>query len=346
MLGGATGNALGACVRGMTLAEIRDRFGPNGIQEYAPTYGRLGAITADTQMSMFTAEGLLRAHVRQCAKGICHTPGVVRHAYLRWLRTQGERSSAGLFEDDDVKGPDGWLIGERALWARRAPGKTSLKALATEGVATNDSKGCGALARVAPVGLVSVARGHEGQFPAFELGEAVARLTHGHQAASLAGGALAQLIAFLTEGRELHEAVEEMHRILVDAPGSGFVTRSVDLALNFVSEGVEPTPESVERLGTGRTAEEALAITLYCALMAKDFEHGIRLAVNHSGDSDSVGALVGNVLGTALGVEAIPTRWLDELELRAAIETLAVDLVALRTGEFDAEAQWDRYPGW
>lgn len=57
LLGGAVGDALGAAVEFQSLAEIRSRFGPAGILDYAPAFGRLGAITDDTQMTLFTAEG-------------------------------------------------------------------------------------------------------------------------------------------------------------------------------------------------------------------------------------------------------------------------------------------------
>jgi ADP-ribosyl-[dinitrogen reductase] hydrolase len=89
LLGGAVGDALGAPVEFLSLAEIRRRFGPDGIRDYAHAYGRLGAITDDTQMTLFTAEGLLRAWVRGTVKGLYHPPGVIHHAYLRWLVTQG-----------------------------------------------------------------------------------------------------------------------------------------------------------------------------------------------------------------------------------------------------------------
>ena len=98
-------------------------------------------------------------------------------------------------------------------------------------------------------------------------------------------------------------------------------------------------------------AEEALAMGLYCALGAKDFEDGIILAVNHSGDSDSTGSITGNLLGAAAGIEAIPERWLARLELRSTIEAIATDLAAfpewhLRT-QADAEERAfyaSRYP--
>jgi ADP-ribosylglycohydrolase len=91
LLGGAVGDALGAPVEFLSLAGIRRQFGPEGIRDLVPAYGRIGAITNDTQMTLFTAEGLLRAWVRHSTKGICHVPAVIHHAYLRWLLTQGER---------------------------------------------------------------------------------------------------------------------------------------------------------------------------------------------------------------------------------------------------------------
>lgn len=348
LLGGAVGDALGAPVEFLSLADIRARHGREGIADYVEVYGRLGAITDDTQMVLFTAEGLVRAYVRAATKGICHVPSVVHHAYLRWLLTQDVKPAAEVASGADW--PDGWLIGERALWARRAPGNTCLAALgATVKLgqrADNESKGCGTVMRVAPIGLVSPARGDDGTSPAYELGEEVSVLTHGHQAGFMAGGAFALLIALLVEGLELEAAVRELYEIFGPMGGSGFVTRALDMAMNLVEKGGEPTPEKIESLGGGWVAEEALAIAVYCALVARDFEHGVRLAVNHSGDSDSTGSLTGQILGAAWGHEVIPARWLADLELRDLIERMADDLVAVRDETLDAEKEWSRYPGW
>lgn len=123
LLAGAAGDALGAAVEFMSKPAIHARFGPEGIRDFAEAYGRIGAITDDTQMTLFTAEGLMRAWVRWNSKGICSTPGVVAHAYQRWLKTQGI-SHPQLSHD-----LDGWLIGIRELHASRAPGRTCLAAL-------------------------------------------------------------------------------------------------------------------------------------------------------------------------------------------------------------------------
>jgi ADP-ribosylglycohydrolase len=241
--------------------------------------------------------------------------------------------------------PDGWLIAQRALWSPRGPGITNLRALesctALGENAANDSKGCGTIMRVAPVGLmVEPSR-------AFDLGVEVSCLTHGHPSGYFAGGYFAKLIACLLEGASLREGIRLSCEDLAAAgPDALEVTRAIDRALALADSGAAPTPELVESLRGGWTAEEALSIALYCALVAPDFETALRLAVNHSGDSDSTGSLVGNVLGVMGGVEVIPARWLELLELREVIETIASDLSSARDGGFDAGRMAERYPGW
>jgi ADP-ribosylglycohydrolase len=157
LLGGAVGDALGAAVEFMSLAEIRRQFGPDGLTDYAPAYGRLGAITDDTQMTLFTAEGLLQSPVhehygRPCSMWRLAIVGAVHRAYLRWLHTQGtpwNRRRMGKHEG---------LVNVRELEARRAPGNTCLGALEASLEAKQpapiDSKGCGGVMRMAPAGLV------------------------------------------------------------------------------------------------------------------------------------------------------------------------------------------------
>jgi len=71
LLAGAVGDALGHPVEFLSWTEIGNRFGPGGVS--APA--RPASFTDDTQMSLFTAEGLIRARVRQRTKGICHPVG-------------------------------------------------------------------------------------------------------------------------------------------------------------------------------------------------------------------------------------------------------------------------------
>ncbi len=70
------------------------------------------------------------------------------------------------------------------------------------------------------------------------------------------------------------------------------------------------------------------------------------MAVNHFVDSDSTGAICGNILGAMWGEGAINRSWLDELELPNEILMIADDLAAVAVGEADSGAMWHRYPGW
>ncbi len=364
MLGGAIGDALGAPIEFLKWPAIRARFGARGLDHFEPAYGHPpipGAITDDTQMTLFTAEGLIRAELRGAASGSCHVPSVVHHAYRRWLLTQGEswaEGAGGEGEGDSPWQADGWLIGETFLHARRAPGNTCLAALRVPGpygrLAENDSKGCGGVMRVAPVGFLF--RAAEG-VAVFRMGVEVAALTHGHPAGQLSAGVLAAAIhAIVHEGRSLPEALDAATAILREAPVHAETLYPLAAARALAAQG-EPTAERVESLGGGWVAEEALAIAVYAALsFPDDLRAALVLAANHSGDSDSTAAICGNLLGAALGEAALPGDWLAELEGRAVIERLADDFARQLNGEApdlresaprtpEGEVWRERYPG-
>ena len=78
--------------------------------------------------------------------------------------------------------------------------------------------------------------------------------------------------------------------------------------------------------GEGGHGDEALAIAFYCALKHFDsFEEAMIVAVNHGGESDSTGAVTGNILGAAVGYEAIPQFFKDDLEMHDLILHMEVD---------------------
>jgi ADP-ribosylglycohydrolase len=334
------GDALGAAIEFKSLGEIREEFGPAGLRDFGVAYGRTGAITDDTQMTLFTAEALLRAeHCRVRDPG-CNGTEVGWHAYLRWLRTQGEVVQARGLPDED-----GWLVGVRGLHAVRAPGITCLSALKKGRMGSirdplNDSKGCGGVMRAAPAGFVP------GQ--SFRTGCELAALTHGHPTGWLAAGCLAQIVHEVADGASLEEGAERALAVLRRQAGHEETSAAVERALEL-SRTSRGTPGEVERLGQGFVAEEALAIGLFSALQASTFEQGVLVAVNHSGDSDSTGSIAGNLLGLALGEQAIPARWLSKLELQDVVEQVADDLhrhfgtggVACAGGQCGS---WARYP--
>jgi len=308
LLGGAIGDSLGASIEFDSLETIRQKYGNPGLVDYDYCYGGLGKITDDTQMALFTMEGMLRARLRWLQRGLVHIPTVLYHSHLRWLQTQ-EKVHSDMKSDFKLSG---WLIEQEILHSRRAPGNSCLSSLRCGKMGStespiNNSKGCGGVMRIAPVGLIL-------DNP-FETACEIAALTHGHPTGYLSAAFLAELIYRLRIGDELRNAIETALSILEEHDHNKETISAINYALQ-AADLYDASPETVESLGAGWIAEEALAISLFCALKADNFKDGVLLAVNHSGDSDSTGAITGNILGLIHGVDAIPKKWIDVLEVR------------------------------
>lgn len=357
LLGGAIGDALGAPIEFLTLAEIRQRYGAMGVTDFVTGSWPAGSITDDTQMTLFTAEGMIRAKMRAIHKGIVHGPSVVCNAYLRWLVTQGVEPSFDLHD-----GKLGLLLSIPELHARRAPGTTCLSALQsmteiTCAAAKNSSKGCGGVMRVAPVGLFD-AKNTQGKWEAgagqwaFDMGRDFAALTHGHPTGYLAAAAFAVIIGALASGAPLGEAISIAKALLIREEHHQETLVAINRAVKAADAG-PASAVTVETLGGGWVAEEALSVGLYCALIARTFEEGVLLAVNHGGDSDSTGSIAGNLLGLIHGEGALPQTWLDRLELQALIARVAEDLIDcpdFRSVSADSRGSYEKmcldlYPG-
>lgn len=328
----------------MSRAQIVTRYGERGIRSFDMAYGRPGAITDDTQMTMFTAEGLLQALSRRRNGSIEPPELVVYRAYRRWLATQQPANAA------DSSGGDrsGWLIDVPALHARRAPGNTCLSALASGRMGTpderlNNSKGCGGVMRVAPCALVK-------EWDPFELGCNVAAITHGHPSGYLAAGALAVIVRSVLEGSDIGGGVVRAIKRLEREPGHEECVRALMHVLHFF--GTYGRDADIEELGAGWVAEEALAVGVFGALAGEErlmtggttlgyFARGVRVAANHSGDSDSTAAITGNILGALYGEETAVELGVAGVELREEIIRLADDLL---DAWLDAPGWRERYP--
>ena len=124
----------------------------------------------------------------------------------------------------------------------------------------------------------------------------------------------------MTEAKETAEKLFQGDKHLKE------LTDMIDLAVEL-SENNEPDLANIHRIGEGWVAEETLGIAIYCALRYQnDFSAGIIAAVNHKGDSDSTGAVTGNILGAQLGYNAIDEKWKKNLELHDVILEMADDL--------------------
>jgi ADP-ribosylglycohydrolase len=343
----------------MSRRQIEGRFGASGISEFAVAFGRKGAITDNTQLTLFTADGVLRATVRMSQKGICHHPSVIANAYLRWLRTQGEASKLEWGAEHH-----GWLIDHAELFSRRTTDKTCLSALRTMKElgqpAKNKSKSCSALTRIAPVALLMWKKnGVQALQETFVQAAEVAALTHGHPTGILSAAVFAVLLLGLIDGVRLDDVIVIAKDILKQHPHHEETLAAIQAAESAVAKDGDHR-DALEKLGPGYSADEALAIAVYCALSGSSqfsfseypLSEQVALAVNNGGASAATGSLTGQLLGAIRGVAAIPPSWLEGLELNEVITGIAGDLYAFRDWQLsdcgsggDNDMVWERYPG-
>lgn len=342
LLGGAIGDALGAPIEFMRFEQVMGFLGEGGVREFIIPPGHKHAlVTDDTQLMLFTAEGLIRSETRAKRKKkertIEETTISVFRAYLRWLYTQGLSTARWSSKDYD-----GWLVKVSRMHAYREPGVTCLTSLGKGIMGTverpvSDSLGCGCVMRVVPVGFI------ENKEEVFEMGKRLAAITHGNPTAYLSAATLAEVISRIIQGHVLYEAVIGARERLEKEANNEKVLELLSQAIELAKEK-NPSRQKIEQIGNGFEAHAVLARAVYAALSyEEDYLEGIRLAVNHSGDSDSVGGITGSILGSYLGIYKIPTEMISKVELHNEIETLAADLLTF----YQEGEEWlKRYPAW
>ena len=333
LIGGAVGDALGYAVEFDKEPHIFKRYGAQGITAYdLDPLAKKAIISDDTQMTLFTAAGLLNWDAAQRQKGTAAKPSAyVAAAYHDWWLTQKIR-----FVNRNNYAHYTWLWDVPELFKPRAPGITCLSALSNkedvfdDAPANNNSKGCGGVMRLAPVGLFFA----DADIRTVDREAAdIAAITHAHSLGYMPAAVLAHVVhrcVFPEQALTLRQIVEEARDTVADIyrddPHIGTLTDLIGLAVEL-SENNDPDLPNIHRLGEGWVGDEALAIALYCALRYHyDFDRCMIVSVNHKGDSDSTGAIAGNILGAWLGMDAIGEKWTRDLELVDVIKELAADL--------------------
>lgn len=351
LFGGAVGDALGYPVEFLSEEEIFSQYGPEGIRQYLfDRNSGKALISDDTQMSLFTAGGLLVGDTRGRMRGIRAWPrSYVAMAYQDWLDTQEITYEEGRSRPR-VCGQKAisWLLDVPQLYRCRAPGNTCLDALrrrreSSEPVKDyivtplNDSKGCGGIMRIAPLALNRHRNIRNMDYEAAQ----IAAITHGHSLGYMPAAVLAHIISRIVYPEVITETssnkLQTLREIILEARDTVAdifhgdmhlkeLTDKIDLAIQLSTNGSNDR-DNIRRIGQGWVAEETLGIALYCALRhQEDFSAGVTAAVNHGGDSDSTGAVTGNILGALLGYSAIADQWKDNLELAEVILEMADDL--------------------
>lgn len=340
LVGGAVGDAFGYPVEFVySFERIRAKYGEEGFTDYDLSYPWLdeksdkALFSDDTQMSLYTAEGLLEAE--RSGKEIVPT---VCNAYLAWFGHQMLIEVPISYESE--------LSQIDELNQRRAPGNTCLYALASiynGREPMNDSKGCGGIMRVAPIGIYGAAHDWTLEKTGRIAGEA-AELTHLHPLSTYSSSALAIIVQRCITSYEVD--AENFKAIVSEAISSvksiyGETAPDMDEFEKIVLKavGLEDNPlqdwEIIENsLGGGWIAEETLAIAIFSVLRhIDDFSACMISAVNHGGDSDSTGAVAGNIIGAILGYKAIPEKFTRTIQLKDLLLTMSDRLCDIETSE-------------
>ena len=296
LLGGALGDALGYPVEFEKVSQMSQDH------DFDKIVDKL-IVSDDTQMTLFTAnalllDGNLRINTWNC--------------YQDWLETQFKQGKSELSHR-----PISWLMEYPEMYASREPGRTCLMTL-MRGIPgdlnepINQSKGCGALMRVAPLAFID-------REDPYSVAIENSALTHGHQMSHIASAALVSLLRYISEGETLCDSVSLMRQDIKRIFMGSLEVKVFDDLLQqaiFASEKDFDDMEIISRLGEGWVAEETLAIALYCSLKySNDLKKALRVAVFHDGDSDSTGSVTGQILGTLLGAKKLPQEEIKRLDL-------------------------------
>lgn len=342
LLGGAIGDALGYQIE----FDI-------GVREKQVTRFKndFGIISDDTQMTLFTAVSLI-ANKTQSIYLNSNVPQKeqVRDGYLDWFDTQTKKNRGSSTS---------WIKTIPALNNRRAPGTTCLTSLANRHAIgsiqspINNSNGCGSVMRIAPCGIFENDPEKAGLLAA-----ECAAITHGNKLAWISSYVCASMVSLLihndtTIEKALLQSIQllENHEKLFYENQNGFfsltpLSQFMTLVDRAIYLSKEPTPEleAIRYLGEGWNADEALAIALYaCLKHSNDFEDAVVCAVNHDGDSDSTGAIAGNIIGAFLGIGRIPSYYKENIELRDVVLEIADDLYMLKVSTYDmCSENWKR----
>ena len=181
--------------------------------------------------------------------------------------------------------------------------------------------------RVAPLGLIS----KTDPVITDKLAAEAAAITHTHSLGYMPAAVLAHIISRLVNSDSglkdiVYESKEAIIKLFEGDQNLRKLADIIDLAIEL-SENDDNDLDNIHRIGEGWVAEETLGIALYCSLRySDDFSKAIITSVNHKGDSDSTGAVTGNILGAMFGYDKIGQKWKENLELLDVILKVSDDL--------------------
>ena len=327
LAGLALGDALGMPTQAMSPEQIRAVYGTitgladgDASQPYAPGMPA-GSVTDDTEQALLVASLLVRGRGTSSGR-VALDAGEFAHALLAWEDSMIERGSL------DLLGPS-----TKAALERVRAGEDPLT---VGGAGTTN----GAAMRVTPIGIAMSTADPEAFADAVWSSCQVTHATRqGFQSAALVAAAVSMGIdAARSPSLDLRSLLWKAVTYVDSLPERGAWTPDPDVvaatrrAMQLVANPASSSLEClVEQVGT--SVASAQAIPMAFALLARDPSPQALLdAANIGGDTDTIGAIAGAILGAALGFEVFVGRGLAQVELASHLDlpSVALELLELR----------------
>lgn len=324
LAGLALGDALGMPTQAMSPQQIQMVYGHvTGLvdgdksQPYAPGMAA-GSVTDDTEQALLIASLLLKGH----GSGLSLDAGEFSHALLAWEDSMIERGSL------DLLGPS-----TKAALERVRAGEDPL-CVGGEGT-TN-----GAAMRVTPIGIAASTSDRQIFADAVWSSCQVTHATRqGFQSAALVAAAVslgidagaADVTALLWKAVDFVRSLPERGAWSPEPDVVEATHRALKLAAQPASSSLEWLAEQI-----GTSVASAQAIPMAFALLARDpSPRALLEAANLGGDTDTIGAITGAILGASLGVEVFDGYGLAQVEQVSQLDlpSVATDLLTLRDRE-------------
>lgn len=297
----AFADAFGYLIEFDNIKSINQKYGKNGPSvEKSKTYPLY--ISDDTQMTFFALEGIL-----QCIESqeFQYHQKAIKNAFLNWLATQKHTTS---------KYPT-YLLSQEFLYHKRAPGNTCLQSLSfidnnrkitfdTQNKA-NNSKGCGGIMRTLPFAFFA-----QSEQEAWDYGCNQASVTHGHINGYTSSGFYTLLCYhLLNTTTDLSQAYQLTKSYAQTQPNelSPYLNKLDQCLDDFKKNNIQLTSlELNSKLGEGWVGDEALVISIYCAITSPTLQKSIEVSSIHNGDSDSTALLTAGLYKLSHPLETIP----------------------------------------
>ena len=347
LLGMAVGDAMGYTVDNRSWQEIQEDYGPNGLLGYDLVNG-YADVTSYTQIAAFTCNGLLFGLTRGQMLG-------KMAPFIKYIALSSREWAASQRPWGRPNRSYCWLLRKPDLCRRYCMDTRMLDTLSRENLGTletpvNNFSAPGGLTSAIGVGLF-FDEDRMDQQEIDRLGAEAVALTHGSPTAFLSGAVLAHLMSRLLDepSAALKGLVTESVEAMKDQFGHQYsqayeIATLVRHAITYAESPNLRTVDVMERLGCDSAAQVLAGAVYACLASREDFDAAMITAVNHSGRSAAVGAIVGAVLGIRLGEEALPDFYIECLEPAETLRELADDLYTgcpMEKGNKLFDLDWD-----